>query len=39
MPHAEKWESLVHKITCAAFDTGQANERGQGTKRHAAKRR
>ena len=30
--HAEKWESLIRKVTCAALGMGQVNERGQGTK-------
>ena len=38
MSNAEKWESLVREITCAALNEGQANERGQGTNRRTAKR-
>ena len=37
MSNAEKWESLVCEIMCAALNEGQANERGQGTNRRTTK--
>ena len=43
MSNAEKWESLVREITCAALSMSQladSNERGQvATKRCTAKHR
>ena len=38
MLHAEKWESLVREVTCAALGMGQVNERRRGTKPRTAKR-
>ena len=38
MLHAEKWESLVREVTCAALGMGQINELRRGTKPLTAKR-
>ena len=38
MLHAEKWESLVREVTCAALGLGQVDERRRGTKSRTAKR-